>query len=428
MELVLNIVLWVVAVISLYFAVFWLLVFFEGGSLPHKKKKLDSFPFVTIVIPAYNECEREDTGEVRGVVDTTIKHAMSLDYPQDRYEVIVVNDGSTDDTPRVIESAVKQYAGRNILYINKCQNQGKHAAMNDAIAIARGEFLVSLDGDSLLTPDILKGILPYFVSDDIGCVCPNMTVMDPRTFLEKVQWYEYIINMFYKKLMSHLDCVHVAPGPFSVFRTEVLKKIGGFRSAYNTEDLEITYRLQKNHYRIVQALDVGVQTKAPSTWRAFLRQRKRWFIGATLNTLDYRSMLFNKSHGDFGFIQLPLVLASPILAVVILSTLLAYTLKGQYTLWKELWVIDFDVWHYVRSMQFNFNLLDIDFITLIASICMLSITVMVLVASFRTAKERLFAMDKVIPLYFFVSFYYLLMGFSWVASAYDIVRRKKLRW
>ncbi|MBD3319298.1 glycosyltransferase [Candidatus Woesearchaeota archaeon] len=427
MNIIASLLLWTVAILSVYFAVFWFLVFLDGGSKEHRRKKLDTCPFVTIVVPAYNECVREDTGEIRGVVDSTIHHVMNLEYPQDRYEVIVVNDGSTDNTHEVISKAVAQYHDRNIRYINKEKNAGKHEAMNDAIALAKGEFLVSLDGDSILKPHVLKELLTYFVEDDIACVCPNMQVLKPKTILERIQWYEYVLNMFYKKLMSHIDCVHVAPGPFSVYRIDAIRHIGGFRSAHKTEDLEITYRLQQAKYRIVQALDVKVATKAPDTWRAFFRQRKRWFRGALLNTFDYRKLLFSKEHGDFGFIQLPFVLASPVMAVVMISIFLYYSLKNYFKMFKEWYVINFDFMHYLRSLTLNFNILDLDFVSLVTFIFIFSITCYVLYKAFVACKEKLLDQGK-ISLGLFLFFYYLLVSSAWVMVVYDLATRRKGKW
>jgi cellulose synthase/poly-beta-1,6-N-acetylglucosamine synthase-like glycosyltransferase len=427
MNIIISALLWTVAIISVYFAIFWLLVFLDGGAVAHKKKKLTKFPFVTIVIPAYNECFRDDTGEVRGVVDTTIRHAMGLNYPKNRFEVIVVNDGSTDNTHNIISATVKTFKGRNIKYINNKVNRGKHSAMNDALKIAKGEFLVSLDGDSLLEPDNLRKMLPYFSSEDIACVCPNMLVHDPQTVIEKVQWFEYIVNMFYKKLMSHIDCVHVAPGPFSVYRTHVIKKIGGFKEAHKTEDLEITYRMQKNHYRIVQALDVKVHTKAPNKIKVFLRQRKRWFLGATLNTIDYRGMIFKEKYGNFGTIQLPLVVISPMLALTVITTFGYYSAKYYYKFIRSLYVINFDVTHYMRLMTINFNILDLDFVTMSTGFFMFAITFWILWKAFKVCDEKI-TKHGIVPLYVFLFMYYLIISSVWLFVVRDIAWRKKLKW
>jgi len=144
-----------------------------------------------------------------------------------------------------------------------------------------------LDADSYVSKDALHKILPEFTNDNIAAVLPLLKVRNPKNFLQKMQWLEYIVNMFYKELMSKLDCVHVSPGPFSVYKKSILMKIGGFDENNLTEDLEITLRLQKYNYRIVQLLNTDVHTIAPETFKELYKQRNRWFKGAVLNAVAY---------------------------------------------------------------------------------------------------------------------------------------------
>ncbi len=428
MNVIVSFVLWVVYLLSLYFAIFWFLVLMDGGDKAHGRKALRRFPKVTIVIPAWNECVRDCTGEIRGMVDKTIEHALGLDYPKDKIQLIIVNDASTDGTRKVIQDTIARHESRDILFIDKTQNGGKWRAMNDALEVATGEFMVSLDGDSLLEPSILKSMLPYFTDKKISCVCPNMEVQDPKNLLERMQWYEYVVNMFYKKLMSAIDCVHVAPGPFSVYRTHILRKLGGFRHGYKTEDLEITFRMQKAGYKVLQVLDVKVRTKAPDSWKAFYRQRNRWFKGATLNVWrDYRDMILNRKYGDFGMIQAPIILISGLLSLIISTTFFYYNGKYFFTLFRHLYQVDFDVWSILRAMKMNFYILDISYMDLISFICMMSFSLIILYYSFRACQERV-TRHGVVPIVGFFFFYYLVLAVVWIGVAYDLARQKELEW
>jgi len=93
--------------------------------------------------------------------------------------------------------------------------------MNAGINVAKGEFFAGLDADSFVREDALKKLLPYFTEEDIAAVLPLIKIRNPRNVLQRLQWYEFIVNMFYKKIASLINCIHVTPGPFSVYRTEL---------------------------------------------------------------------------------------------------------------------------------------------------------------------------------------------------------------
>lgn len=192
--------------ISLFFIIFWLLVFFDAGA-KDRKKILKQFPSVSVCIPAYNEEKN---------IAETLKSVLKLDYPRDRIEIIVVNDGSTDSTRNIVENIMRNSKERIRLLSQK--NKGKAAAMNNGLGIAKGEFFVSLDANSTVSKDALKKILPYFETEDTAAVLPLIDVKKKKTILQKLQYCEYILNFFYKRLMSNLNCIHVTPGPFSVYR------------------------------------------------------------------------------------------------------------------------------------------------------------------------------------------------------------------
>ena len=151
-----NILLWATYLILLYFSVFWLIVFLENPNLKHKrtKKKLSSFPFVTIAVPAYNE---ENT------IVQTLNSLIALDYPKDKLEILIVNDASKDNTKKLAEKIIKKNPAHNIQLINReVGGQGKAAVVNLALAQAKGEYFVCFDADSIISPNALNKLLPLF--------------------------------------------------------------------------------------------------------------------------------------------------------------------------------------------------------------------------------------------------------------------------
>ncbi len=415
MNLATEIIVWITYFVGLYFAVFWFLTFVERGIPRDLTKKITKFPFVTIAIPAYN------TGRT---VEKTIKSALNLNYPSDKLEIIVVNHGSSDNTREIIE----QYKDKvKIVNIGRTPDERKGRPMNVALKRAKGEFFVCLDADSLATKNSLLKTLPYFDDKEVGCVLPSMKVYKPRTFWHKVQHSEYLVNMFYKRLMSYMNCIHVAPGPFSVFRTKTLRDVGGYDEKNLTEDLEITYRLQKYQYKVIQLMNTFVYTVAPKNLKEIYRQRNRWFKGAFINTIKYRSMLFNKKYGDFGLIQLPTVVISGGIAVsLLLITVYFGIIKQLGHLWNMRF-INFDFLTLIKNIRLDFIVFDLNFALVCTSIVALLITSTIIIKAFKHTEEKILR-QGILPVTFFFLYYYLIMGMAWLGVMFDFLTFRHRNW
>ncbi|MBW3011196.1 glycosyltransferase family 2 protein, partial [Candidatus Woesearchaeota archaeon] len=334
--------IWGVYVISLYFVVFWFLVLVDQGITKEKKAKLKRIPFVSILIPVWNEEKK---------VAKTLESSIKLTYPRDKYEIIIINDGSTDKTQEIVEEIIRKNPDTDIKLLNKVKEKGKGKAapMNYGLKHSKGEFLVCFDADSSVAPPALKRLLAHFTDENVAAVLPCMKVRKPKSFIQKVQFAEYLINMFYKKLMGQIDCVHVVPGAFSVYRTDVVRKLGGFDETNIVEDMEMTYRLQKHHYKVVQLLDVDAYTAAPEDLKGYYRQRNRWLKGTLLTTIQHKSMLFNKKYGDFGTFMLPMVLISGVLAVTMVVATAYYTFKPYVQFFIDSYYVGFDFWTMISN-------------------------------------------------------------------------------
>ncbi|MEK6932367.1 MAG: glycosyltransferase family 2 protein, partial [Nanoarchaeota archaeon] len=261
----------------MYIIVFWLLVLIEGYK-KNKNMKLKRFPLISIAIPAYNEQKN---------IIQTLDSIINLDYPKNKLQIIVVNDGSKDRTKTLVESFILKHKSYDITLINQ-ENLGKGAALNKALKLCKGEFFTCLDADSFIKSDALKFIIPKFNDKRIGIVLPLMKVAHPRNLIQRIQWVEYLINLFYKNIMSLINCVHVAPGPFSVYRSKTLRSLGGFDENNLTEDLEISLRFQKSNYKILQLMNTEVYTNVPDNLKGAYNQRNRWYKGTMFNMFKYR--------------------------------------------------------------------------------------------------------------------------------------------
>lgn len=292
-----NAPLYLFLFISLYFEVFLLITFFEERDAIRQKplrEKLSHYLTATIIVPCWNE---EKT------VSKTIHSLLNLHYPKNKFNIIIVDDGSTDSTWEVIQ---KFKSNPQIKLVHK-ENGGKHTAVNFGIEHSDSDIIGCLDADSYVDKDALHEIAQAFnVDRETMAVIPTIIVHEPKTLFQKMQKTEYNISSFMRRMLSSLDAVQVTPGPFSFIRREVFQKIGMYKHAHNTEDMEFALRMQSHHMRIRNAHFAHVFTTAPDTLYKLYRQRLRWVYGTMKNTLDYRFMMFQKKYGILGMLTLPL--------------------------------------------------------------------------------------------------------------------------
>ncbi len=283
--------------VTLYLEVFFLITFFEERlklAVKSSSAKLSHYPSTTIIVPCWNE---EKT------VSKTVDSLLALHYPKDKLQIFIIDDGSTDRTWEVVQ----KFANNPQIKLFHKENGGKHTAVNLGIENSTSALIGCLDADSFVDKDALHEIARSFNEDpEMMAATPILIVHEPKTILQKMQKTEYHTGAFLKRMLSPLDAINVTPGPFSIFRREVYKKIGLYKKAHNTEDMEFALRMQKHHMRIRNVHTALVHTTAPGTLYKLYRQRLRWAYGIMKNTLDYRFMIFRREYGILGMITLPL--------------------------------------------------------------------------------------------------------------------------
>ena len=310
MDLLQTIILYCSLFISLFFEVFILITYLEvreelSLEKEYLSKNIEWFPTVTIIVPCFNE---EHT------LYKTIHSLLDLDYPKDRLSIIVVDDGSTDGTEREL-TKFKDHSQISIL---SKENGGKHTALNLALEKIQSDLVGCLDADSLVSPDALKKIVPFFNDISTMAVTSAIKVFEPQSVLQYAQKVEYNCSVFIRRMLSSIGALYVTPGPFSIFRTRVFRELGGYRYGHQGEDVEIALRMQKNRYKIVNSHGAHVYTKTPSTFPALYKQRVRWVYSFINNAFDYREMFFNKKYGHVGIFILPIT-ASSIVSVIYIA-------------------------------------------------------------------------------------------------------------
>ncbi len=410
-------VIWVLYFVGLYFSLFWLSVLLFDSS-PNSRRVYKTWPTVSIVLPMYNE---EDA------IEETLDSIYNLDYPKNKLQIICVNDGSTDNTLKIIRRLNKKY---DFILIDQ-DNSGKYMALNNALKKVNGEFFACFDADSFTDSNSLKAMIEEFDEKDVASVMPIMKVYNPQNLLQRVQWLEYVINIFYKYIMGKIDCIHVTPGPFSVYRTEYVKKLGGFKKAHLTEDLEMALRLQDNNYKLKQSLDAVVYTKSPKRLKAFVSQRTRWYQGTFFNIKDYKHFLFNRRFEEFGFFHIPLVAVTGFLSLLGVLTVIYLFLKEIFHTLKRWYLTNFDFITYFKSWTWNTSLIDLNWQTLFESTILFVLIFIIIYLSFIGTKERMNFFKGFKYFFMFLYFFFIykfIVAYIWAKVAFRIIFRRKNTW
>lgn len=416
-EQIAKFIIWTLYFVGLYFSLFWISVLIFNPE-ENSRKKIKEWPTVSIIVPMFNE---EDC------IEQTLDSIYALDYPKDKLKIICVNDGSTDNTLKVLKKLSKKYD----FQIIDQKNGGKYTALNNGLKYIDSEFFACFDADSYTEKHSLKSMIEEFDTKNVAAVMPIMKVANPENVIQRVQWLEYTINIYYKHIMGKLDCIHVTPGPFSIYRTHIVKNLGGFREGHLTEDLEMALRLQDNHYKLKQSLDAVVYTKSPKTTKAFINQRTRWYQGTVLNLKDYKHFLFNKRYEEFGIFHIPFVALTGFLALLGVLTILYLTLKETYFMIKRMYLTHFDFATYITNWRWNTTLLDLDWQTIFASSILFILIFIIIYLSFVGTKERTsilknFKHFMMFLYYFFI--YRFIMGYIWAKVLWKLIFKKSNKW
>ncbi|NWG38616.1 MAG: poly-beta-1,6 N-acetyl-D-glucosamine synthase [Hydrogenophilaceae bacterium] len=236
-------------------------------------------PFVSILIPAHNE---------EKVLDRALTAATQIEYP--KFEVVVVDDGSTDGTGQIIESFTQ---GNKVRAVYKQQNQGKALALNDAIPLLNGEIVLIMDADAEPAPDVLDYIVPHFASARVAAVTGNPRVRNVDNFLSRLQLIEFtsIVSVLRRSQRIWGRIVTVS-GVVAAFRKTALLDVGGFSPDMPTEDIELTWKLQKRFWDVRYEPKALVWMTVPSTYKTHFRQRLRWARGLMQVLRRHRDVAF----------------------------------------------------------------------------------------------------------------------------------------
>jgi poly-beta-1,6 N-acetyl-D-glucosamine synthase len=291
--------------------------------MEERKRILHSMPLVTIIVPAFNEEKN-----IRSALDSVIE----ADYPNK--EIIVVNDGSVDNTYAIAQSYKDRMPANRYFVINKT-NGGKSSAINHALRFARGEFVISIDADSIMGRDAIKEIIKYFQEPDVVAVGGNIKVKNRNSILTYCQALEYLVGInLFKRAYDVFGVVMVVPGPLGGFRKKILLERGEYDRDTLTEDFDTTVKSLKTG-RAVQASSYAMSfTEAPETASGLYKQRLRWNRGNLQTLIKHRDIVTNSRFGMLQKYGYPLVFLTmvtlPFLSMVVAAFIILAILNGEW--------------------------------------------------------------------------------------------------
>jgi len=236
-----------------------------------KKKQLPvlkEHPFFSVLVPCHNE---------EAQLEETLSYLIDLDYPN--YEIIFIDDGSIDRSVEIIHDFCLKHDKVRAVYLK--DNQGKAAALNAGCLVSKGELLLSMDADSLIDRQCLKWMAWHFMEyPRVGAVTGNPRVINRTTLLGKIQTGEYatIIGMI-KRSQRILGKVLTVSGVIAAFRKKALLSAGFWDTDMATEDIDITWKLEKKYWDVRYEPRAVCWIFVPETLRGLWRQRLRWAQG-----------------------------------------------------------------------------------------------------------------------------------------------------
>ena len=266
----------------------------------------------SIIIPCFNEEEQ---------VRATIRYAMQTQYPL--FEVIAVNDGSQDRTAAILDELATQYPKLRVVHL--AENQGKAYALRAGAMVSRYEFLVCIDGDALLHPHAVFWMMHQLTSfPRVGAVTGNPRIINRSSVLGKIQVGEFssIIGLI-KRAQRTYGRIFTVSGAIAGFRKTALDRIGYWRDDMITEDIDVSWRLQFDHWDLQYVPKALCYIYMPETFKGLWKQRLRWAQGGIEVLIAYVPKLF----------KWRLRRMWPIVIESIISVLWAYVIMGIFVLY-----------------------------------------------------------------------------------------------
>jgi cellulose synthase/poly-beta-1,6-N-acetylglucosamine synthase-like glycosyltransferase len=281
---------------------------------------LTSIPIISIIVPAFNEAEN---------IKRTLDSIIDSDYPAK--EIIVVDDGSTDLTYAIASQYMQTSKNCKVTVMRK-KNGGKVSAINYALRFAVGEIVIVIDADSIIQRNALKETAKEFQRPNVIAVAGKVKVLNPSNFLTRCTALELVLGAnLLRPAFSLLGIVMVVPGALGGFSKKRLMQYGLYDRDTIAEDFDITVKLAKGGGKIVGMSAISF-TQAPTTLKAFYKQRSRWYRGIFQTLLKHNDAMTNGRYGMLNRVGYPITVLMfifpPFLDIVLIALIVLAIVEG----------------------------------------------------------------------------------------------------
>ncbi|RID96485.1 glycosyltransferase family 2 protein [Streptococcus constellatus] len=291
----------IITLVSIWLSLIWSLVTLSSGVhfwLKHSDFKVDtspleSYPMVTIVVPAHNE-------DV--VIAQTTRAILDMNYPHDKVELLLFADNCEDTTYQEMLNvkAMSEYATRDITITDRKGTGGKAGVLNDALKIAKGDYICVYDADAMPEKNALYFLVKKVLEDPerhVASFGRNKTRNANQNFLTRCINQEIVVTQRIQHVgMWHMFKIGRIPGTNFIINTEFVKSIGGWRNGALTEDTDISFKIMQSGKLIALAYNSEAFQQEPETVKSYYMQRKRWAKGNYEVVISNFKHLFDKSN------------------------------------------------------------------------------------------------------------------------------------
>ncbi len=392
--------LYIIIGVALFIIFFWIFVYYDIFSSEKGEKRNRMDPDVAVIIPTIFE---------GGFLKTCVDSALKIKYPQDKYKIYVVLNKSAD---AATIAAARSFRDKRVKIID-APFDGKARVMNYTIQnFVKEEFILTMDADTIFDKAILVELLSHADDKNVGAVTPAVKALNVGNWIEFFQEYDYLLSVALRKAFSYIGTLTVAPGPGSLFRTAIIKKIGYFDEHNKTEDMEIALRLLSRGYKVENSLEAVSLTVVPRTLSSFVKQRVRWYYGFFFNMAKYRKNIFSTKDGRLDITVFGLIFSSVALSILVIPTFI-------YVIWTYAYAFYVTaantsiLYVMANSLNVNYFLFSFDALSVLG-LAVLAVGAYMLFYALHGVKKKFDIKRDVLGLLLYIFVYSYILAFTWL--------------
>ena len=256
---------------------------------PMSDEDLADCPYVSLVVAAKDE---------EAVISNLVRQLCSLDYPDEKYEVWVIDDNSTDKTPVLLKHLGQKYKNLQVLRRAAAAGGGKSGALNQVLPLTQGEILAVFDADAQVPADLLRRVLPLFEREEVGAVQMRKAIANANTnFWTQGQMAEMALDAYVQQQRIAIGGIGDLRGNGQFIRRTALERCGGWNEETITDDLDLAFRLHLDQWEIELLSYPAVEEEGVTSAVALWHQRNRWAEGGSQRHLDYWRLIVSNRMG-----------------------------------------------------------------------------------------------------------------------------------